>query len=568
MFDAHQRAVAIETPSLALMAFLAQLDIAPWLARMDSLVSAFACRMFVVMILGLCGCASLPGGIERTTSEAIEYGTDTALGRVALAAAPNATMSGFRLLPLPRFSLHAREEVVRRADRSIDVQYFLIQNDATGRLLLRELRDAALRGVRVRILVDDLHTATSDKLLRALAAYPGLEVRLFNPFPAGRGSLGTRIGASIFDFDRINRRMHNKLLVVDNVVAIAGGRNIADSYFQHDATSSFIDMDVLAVGPVVPQLSSFFDSFWKSVQVFPIEALVPADGSAIELQHRFETMTLAPSAASPEVLDAADPLGYRPLGQDLAAGAAALELVWARAEVFSDSPDKVLASPVPFSLFTQDTDQDTVLYKVRRQVRAAQSEVVETMPYLIPGREGMESIRGVRARNVRFSVVTNSLAAADEPIVHAGYSRYRSELLELGVELYEVSARGSANVSHFGTFGAAGGALHGKTVVIDRKIAIVGSMNFDLRSDSQNTELGLFIYSSEIALQINGLVDGLQRTGAYQLRLNPVDHSVEWLSPEDSTGRRQQIFRKEPETTLWQRLKHRLLAPLIPESML
>ncbi|WP_239142979.1 phospholipase D family protein [Variovorax sp. WS11] len=497
---------------------------------------------------------------------AIEGGADTLLGRTVLEGAPDATTSGFRLLPLPRFALHAREEMVRRAQRSIDVQYYLIEDDATGRFLLRALRDASRRGVRVRILVDDFYTASSDDLLLALSAYPNIEVRLFNPFPAGRGSLFSRFATSIFDLERVNRRMHNKLLLADNVAAIAGGRNIANGYFQHDATSSFIDMDVFAVGPIVPKLSSYFDLFWNSEQVYPIESLVPAAGPPAELRDRFDAMTRT-TAGVADQLDATDLLGHRPLGLDLDAGAAALRLTWAQAEAFSDMPSKVLAPSYPGRLLTE-ADRHTVLYNVRRLVRAAQSEVVETMPYLVPGPEGMESIRGVRARDVKFSIVTNSLAAADEPLVHAGYRRYRSRLLRLGVDLYELSPRDTANASRFGTFGAAGGRLHGKLVVIDRKIAFVGSMNFDPRSDSQNTELGLFIYSTEIAQQIHGLILGLQRTGAYLLRLDPSDSRIEWLSPEDSTGVRRQVFHNEPETTLWERMKLELLAPLIPESIL
>jgi hypothetical protein len=218
-----------------------------------------ACVVFALALWY--GCAHLPNPGARNTSVAIEGGADTPLGRSVLDGAPDAATSGIRLLPLPRFALHAREELVRRAQRSIDLQYYLIENDATGRFLLRTLRDAAKRGVRVRVLVDDFYTASSDDLLRTLAAYPNIEVRLFNPFPAGRGTLSTRVATSIFDLDRINRRMHNMLLPADNIVAIAGGRNIADGYFQHDATTSFIDMDVFAVGQFVDPEGRAFGKF-------------------------------------------------------------------------------------------------------------------------------------------------------------------------------------------------------------------------------------------------------------------------------------------------------------------
>ena len=520
------------------------------------------------LALALAGCAGLPAVVERPASSAIADGSATPLGRLAVASRPDPELSGFRLLPMPRHALHARIELVRRAERTIDVQYYLLQNDITGRALLRALREAGARGVRVRILIDDLYTARSDALLRALAACPGVELRLFNPFPAARGSLWTRFGASLFDFNRVHRRMHNKLLIADNAMAIAGGRNIANEYFLHDSASNFIDIDLLATGPIVPRLSWLFDTFWNSVHVFPIQSLVAADAPDAALRERFDAMTSSATTPVPEMPDAKDLLGYNPLALDLDAGAEALALTWARAEAYADAPEKVLSTALAAQPLAESA-RDTVLYNVRRYVRAAEREVFQSTPYLIPGREGMESMRLVRARNVQFSIVTNSLAATDETLVHAGYRRYRPEMLRLGVELYELSPRRSGKSDRFGMYGSSGGRLHGKAAVIDRRMVFIGSLNFDPRSDAHNTELGLFIFSPAIAQQVYSLIGFLQREGAYQVRLRADDQTLEWVSPaEDADGTPESILRDEPEADGWTRWKLELLAPLIPEHLL
>ena len=210
------------------------------------------------------GCAGLPRDVQRPPSQAIAASADTDLGRIALASAPDRTRSGFRLLSWSAQSLAARIELIRRAQVSLDVQYYVIHDDETGRHLLRALRDAAERGVRVRLLVDDLYTAGTDPLLLGLAAYPNVEVRLFNPFPMGRDSLSARLTLSLFDLGRVNHRMHNKLLVADGAMAVAGGRNIGNEYFMVSGLANYIDLDAFAVGPIVAKLAALFDQYWNS----------------------------------------------------------------------------------------------------------------------------------------------------------------------------------------------------------------------------------------------------------------------------------------------------------------
>ena len=511
----------------------------------------------------LAGCAGLPREVERPPSYAVAGTANTALGRLAVAGAPDAQQSGFRLLPMPAYSMHARLELARRAQRSIDIQYYLVQNDETGRYLLRTLRDAAERGVRVRVLIDDLYTAGADTLLASLAAHPNVEVRLFNPFPAGRDRLLTRLGASLLDIDRIHRRMHNKLFVADNAMAVVGGRNIANEYFMRNAGSNFIDIDTLVTGAVVPRLSSLFDMYWNSPFVYPIESLVHVQGTPAQLRQRFEEMTWDAAIWAPQTPIERDLLGYQALAEDLDAGE--LSLIWARAEAFADTPHKALGPREERPRVAADSPEG-VLFNVRRYVRAAEREALVTTPYLIPGRGGMESVRQLRERGVRFTLVTNSLAATDESLVHLGYRRYRPELVRLGVELYELSPKRVEQTQRFGIFGSASGRLHGKSAVVDGKLVFIGSLNFDPRSDLHNTELGLFIHSPQIAAQLTSLVGFITMDAAYRVRLGPRG-DVEWVSPSEDGGP-DVVQHTEPETDFGSRLKLELLAPLVPESLL
>jgi putative cardiolipin synthase len=497
---------------------------------------------------------------------AITDGADTVLGRMVTAASPPGQgLSGFRLLPMPQYSLHARIELARRAQRSIDLQYYLVQNDETGRYLLRELRNAAERGVRVRLLVDDLYTAGADVLFAGLAAHPNVEVRMFNPFPAGRGRLGTRWASSLLDFDRVHRRMHNKLFVVDNTMAVMGGRNIANEYFLRDGGSNFIDIDTLVAGTVVPRLSSLFDMYWNSPYVYPVESLASAGGATPQqLRERFEQLTGGPDTLHPEPIVSTDLLGNNALAKDLDEGV--LSLVWARAEAYADAPAKALGPTDEARGPPADESTDSVLYNVQRYIRGAEHEVLQTTPYLIPGRGGMETFRLVRQKGVGYTIVTNSLAATDESLVHIGYRRYRPEMLRLGLALYELSPKRVEETKRFGIYGSASGRLHGKSAVVDRNIVFVGSMNFDPRSMLHNTEIGIFIFSPQIAQQLTSLIGFIRLDGAYQLQLGPRG-GIEWVSPASGDGA-DTILHVEPETDFWSRWKLELLAPLVPESLL
>ncbi len=509
------------------------------------------------------GCATLPPGLQGLPTHALPAGTDTALGRLAAHVWTDLDLSGFRLLPDGAMALDARLQLARRAQRSLDVQYYQVENDETGRFFLRALRDAALRGVRVRLLIDDMYTAGDDDLLRGLAAHPNIELRLFNPFAAGRGRILTRFLFALNDFDRVNRRMHNKLFIADGAMAVAGGRNIGNQYFGLRSASSFVDLDTFIVGAIVPRLAQLFDLFWNSPYVLPVQTVVKTDRSQAQLQRRFDELTGEATTPAPARPPPNDPLGYGPIADDMDGGR--LNLIWTTATAYADSPERVIGKAASYGGVPLE-DVDSVRYNVVEQMRRARSEVAIASPYLIPGPAGMEVLVDVRRRHdVKISLVTNSLAATDEPLVHSGYRRYRDDMLKIGVELHELSSDRARRSVRLGVFGTTIGRLHMKTAVYDRRQLFIGSMNFDPRSDLHNTEIGLFIDSPEMAQQVLKLIETLKQQGAYTLRLGPGGKSLEWVS-RDADG--ETVLYQEPDSSFWDRLMLNILAPLVPEGLL
>ena len=511
------------------------------------------------------GCAGLPRDVQRPPSQAIAASADTDLGRIALASAPDRTRSGFRLLSWSAQSLAARIELIRRAQVSLDVQYYVIHDDETGRHVLRALRDAAGRGVRVRLLVDDLYTAGTDPLLLGLSAYPNVEVRLFNPFPMGRDSLSARLTLSLFDLGRVNHRMHNKLLVADGAMAVAGGRNIGNEYFMVSGLANYIDLDAFAVGPIVAKLAALFDQYWNSDTVFPVRSIAVPEGTDAELRARFEASTDpargAPPAPAPKY--AKDIIEQRNVEEELAEGR--LDLHWAEAEAFADSPEKVLgqARRAP----TDRREPKTVRQGLMRELLLSRREVLVSSPYFVPNPEVIEDIREGRLWGVQITVITNSLASTDEPLVHAGYQRYRHAMLDLGVQLYEVVPSQVSRSKDLGTFGQSIGRFHAKAAAIDGEVLFVGSLNLDPRSEKLNTELGLFIRSPALAAQLMHMGHLVTSQAAYRVRLAKDKSSLEWVLPSPA-GSAETVLTSEPDTGFFERLWLQLIGPLVPEDAL
>jgi len=514
------------------------------------------CLLVLLALLG--GCGTLPPVAPRAPTTALAPDPAGVLSKTVAASTPPGEDSGFRLLPMGVYSLDARIQLVQRAQRSLDLQYYVFDNDATGRLLLRDLKKAALRGVRVRLLVDDLYTAGSQQLLLALSATPNIEVRLFNPFCCAREQLLGRFTASLFDISRLDHRMHNKLFIADGVMAIAGGRNIADNYFTLDPLQNFVDMDALMVGRVVPQLASIFDTYWNSEQVRPIESIVQAPGDRKLMQQDFDEWV--DMAAPPPVLTLppTDVLGYGPIGEELDAGR--MGLLWGTARAFADPPDKLLKRTDDDALAT------SVTLDVLKAMRQATSEIYVVSPYLIPGPRGMKDIKNLTGRGVKLTILTNSLAANDVPAVYTGYARYRPGMLKAGVDLYELSPQRTTHNSRLGMFGSSFGRLHAKIAVIDRKTVFIGSMNLDPRSATKNTELGVLVDSPQLAREMLRVINISKLQSAYRVRLAPSGSgNIQWLTMD---GEKEIVLDSEPESSALLRLYNFLIGPLVPDSLL
>lgn len=512
--------------------------------------------------VAMAGCATPLPALDHAAieSSALPGNATTPLGRIVAASTPPDQHSGFRLMPLGTFSYDSRLQLARLATVSLDVQYYHFEGDETGRTLLRALRDAALRGVRVRLLIDDLYTGGLDDLFMGFAAHPNVEVRLFNPFCCARSSgQAGRFAAAIGDWTRINHRMHNKMFVVDGVAGIIGGRNIANDYFLRSTTDNFIDLDAFVVGRLIDPLEALFDRYWNSPSVYPLQHVAHPTLAPAQALAYFERATGPELTPPPAPLPSTDILGYGPLGEELQDGR--LGLIWGEAYVFADHPDKPFESEVGGDLL-----ETSVTYNIIEPMMKARHSVVISSPYFVPGAKGMAMLRELRDRGVKVTVLTNSLAATDEPVVHIGYSRYREEMLRMGIELNEVSGtRVKRNLRKF-HFGESLGRLHAKLLVIDEQVVFIGSMNFDPRSATINTELGSIIESAPLARELTRVIDLDRLQSSWRVRLAPSGQGLEWLGADDSGEL--QTYTGEPDATLLTRLKLWLLGPFVPESLL
>jgi phosphatidylserine/phosphatidylglycerophosphate/cardiolipin synthase-like enzyme len=493
------------------------------------------------VVLVLAGCAGLPLHVHKTRSVALANPATTQLGEIVAAEDANPNLSGVRLLTSGDEALASLIALADHAERTLDLQYYIIHEDASTLTLLHHVRLAADRGVRVRVLVDDLNTAGEDRRFLHLSEHANIEVRVFNPFPGGRFALWARFLASAGDIPRINHRMHDKLFVADNAVAITGGRNLGDAYFTLDAYSNFIDLDVVAAGGIVPQLSATFDAFWNSRYAYPIA-----------------------SVASP--VDAETPLG--PVPEENAAASAnwlaqeldahSIQLLWVPATVLADAPAKIASDTAP-------DEEVTIANNLGELMKSAQHELIIISPYFVPGKTGVALLRDLVVRGVHIRILTNSLASTDSPLVHIGYSRYRVQLLKLGVDLREVRPKLGQKRPRFHPFRSANASLHAKALVIDQRTVFIGSMNMDGRSARFNSELGLVIRSGDIARQVTSLLDDISTDGSYRLQLIGNSNAIEWTSGEPGDETR---WYRDPETTPLQRFALGILAPFAPEELL
>ena len=529
------------------------------------------------------GCATIPYDYPRPVSSALYRPEGTSLGKKIQAQAVNHPgASGFYLLPTGIDAFAARALLIDRAEKTLDLQYYIFHDDLTGKFVYDRLMAAADRGVRVRLLLDDWHqTPETDWLLATMASHPNIEVRLFNPFGTHRRTFLARALRMAFGPQRLRGRMHNKAFIADNSVAIVGGRNIGAEYFGAGDEFNFYDVDIMAVGPIAREVSAIFDDYWNCVLSVPISALISRRPTADDLKSARRDLETQRECLKKSTywlkVQESDLLKRIDAGK--------VPLVWGQAEVLSDHPLKCI-----------DPDDSRQAAKMTQKLKgileAAQSELLMVTPYFVPGQAGMRLFRQMRGRNLTIKIITNSFLSTDAPLAQIGYMRYRQDLLRMGVELYEIKPtlvqlqhdqdrrqfggdfrrlcssfiqgggsliqRGASRIQIGGSSlqfgGSSRGALHAKTFVLDRQTVFVGSFNFDPRSMRLDTQNGIVIRSPELADQAACLfAKGISPTRTYRVTLLGDDDLV-WITEEDGQEVR---YYQEPLSRFWPRLSLR-----------
>ncbi|KEP69183.1 hypothetical protein DL1_05435 [Thioclava dalianensis] len=472
-----------------------------------------------------------------------------------LKAAP-AEKCAIQMLADPIDALAARLELIAAAEVSLDLQYYIWQNDTSGAILLDAIRQAAARGVRVRLLIDDNGTAGMDRTLAALHQLEGVEVRLFNPFPIRTA----RFLGYLTDFRRLNRRMHNKSMIVDGRIAILGGRNIGDDYFDGLSESGlYMDLDAAIAGPVLPRICTQFDLYWNADLAIPAALILGGcTPEAAEAIVKAEALRLSePEASSYAKLLRAPDHCNRILGSDE-------EVIQAEAQVIYDDPGKIIG---------RLRGRKLLWHYLIRALGQPERELVLITPYLVPGRAGVRFLRRIARSGVQIKVLTNSYAATDVPIVHSGYAHRRRALLRAGLELYEFAPDANARrprgmrprqflgTSVRGTSPFSRNKLHAKVFAVDRARVFIGSFNFDPRSMRLNTELGLVISAPEIASEISDSFRNSVPERSWRVRMTRTQR-LRWSRPG------QPELHKEPGVPWTHRLALAIVQRLPIEWML
>ncbi|AMO79405.1 phospholipase D family protein [Pseudomonas citronellolis] len=514
-------------------------------------------RFLWLALLLLGGCASVP---LPTPSHALSPG-GTALGdAVQQRAAAHPGASGFRLLASSSDAFLARAELIRAAQRSLDIQYYIVHDGLTTRALIHELLKAADRGVRVRVLIDDTSSDGWDYEIGVLAAHPNIQVRLFNPLHLGRSTGITRNLGRLFNLAEQHRRMHNKLWLADNSVAIVGGRNLGDEYFGAKAEMNFSDLDLLGVGPVAKELGQSFDQYWNSAISRPIEDYLWGKPERADLErarrsldHYLEKSRVRHSAYLQR-------LHLRGASSNLDSWLD--DLVWAPGRAIWDDPLKVLDRG-------QSRPQQQLSTQLEPLFRQVSKELILVSAYFVPTDSGVTYLTGRADDGVSVRLLTNSLEATDVPAVHAGYAPYRMALLEHGVQLHELRAQPDQRLAGapWTVRGSSSASLHSKAIVFDRRQVFIGSFNFDPRSIIWNTEVGIIVDSPELAEQTRKLaLAGMSPSVSYQVR---IDHSgsrprLTWVDERDGHPH---VLHHEPGS-LWRRFNAWIAGAIGLERML
>ena len=499
---------------------------------LKAIISAFAVSAIWVLMARLV--FHLPDLGARKYSSAIALSSDTALGSL-VAASPGhlSGKTGIAAFTGGTDAFAARMKLIRSAQVSIDLQYYIWRRDMTGMLTLAALQDAAERGVRVRLLLDDNGSAGLDDVLALLNDHPKIEIRLFNPFTVR----GHRWLGYTFEFFRLNRRMHNKSFTVDNAISIIGGRNVADEYFDTGINSLFVDLDVLAAGQAVSVVSDVFDQYWNSNSAYPAGLLLDSPTNGMEA-FRKEVKKIS---AGKQYLAYEQAISESEMARKL--HDRQLDLEWVDVRVVSDDPRKSLGLAKL---------RNMMFPRLSALLGIPKTSIDMVTPYLVPGKKGLEQYVALAASGVKIRILTNAMEATDVVAVHTGYAKYRRQLLEAGIELFEMKAAIAPVLQpeKRRLTGSASSSLHAKTFAVDGKRIFVGSFNFDPRSVLLNTEMGFLIESPQSAGAMKDLFDSDIENIAYRPYLTG-DKKIAWA--EIGNDGSQIIHETEPNTRWYQR---------------
>jgi len=549
----------------------------------------------------LTACADLPANVERPVSQAIAAARPTSLAGLVQQrreAAKARQASGFMLLANPPAAYGSRLALAEGAQKTLDLQYYAIHADGSTQRLMAAVREAAARGVRVRILLDDFHSTGRNAQVMALALEPNIQMRMFNPLSGPRASSIGRMLTSIQDAQRIQQRMHNKLFLADNVLGVTGGRNLGDAYFGKGEKDNFVDLDVLAAGPIVQDMSRSFDQYWNNERAFPVQSLLKREDleKLRDEAKRDSKKDGAAASGSPKPPDG-EPSASTPPNAAQRARAwdqkpmdlSKAEFTWAPAMLVADKPGKIPADrPGPDAQRTGNgvasgggkapgaaeaalASGETVVDGLLQLIGRTQRDLLVISPYFVPGPDMKKAFADARGRGVRVRVLTNSLASNDAPVAHVGYARHREELLAMGVELYELRSEAATLRSALAGSGSNGGStgqsrsmLHSKVLVMDGQLLVIGSMNLDLRSQLQNTELALLIRSEPLAGRAGEAIESTLREDAWHVEREGRGGLI-WRAP---AGSGVADTRSEPDASTGLLWLLKVIGPLAPDSML
>jgi len=499
------------------------------------IINSFKATFCAVLIFTITGCAQLPSRESIQPSYAISADTPSTIGEAVGSNHPG--LSGFYPLVDGVDAFVARLALIDSAEHTIDVQYYLYHRQQTTILFTAFLLKAAERGVRVRLLLDDLSQADSELDLAALAVHPNVEVRLFNPFPNRR----FRALGFITNYSQLSRRMHNKSFIVDNRIFITGGRNIGNAYFSAEDHSEFIDLDVMSVGNIVPEASDAFDLYWNHTLSYPVQDLHGErdEQSLIEITKTLENY-VADNQQSNYVEQLRESAFVNRLLND------EIEFDWQESTLFYDHPDKVMND-----VDEKSANMSPSLFK---KMGEPKRKAIIVSPYFIPREQGTQLLTSWVKKGVDVTVLTNSLAATDVSAVHAGYKKYRADLVRGGVKLWELKPSDLVAIKRKAgrkVTGSSQASLHAKTMTFDDEKIFVGTMNLDPRSLDLNTEMGVLIDSEKLSGFLAHWVDKKMPEYAWKVELkSPDDDELIWL---DTISNQQ--FDEEPQTSSWRRFQ-------------